>query len=93
MKYSSDRPKFELQQQTYSELELLPMDVLLEKRPRLHFRLGLRWCWRHLLNLLLAELVLEERQEYLDHCWQQQPNSFNQATQTQFWRRFFWLIR
>ncbi len=92
MKYPSDRPTSELWQQTYSELELVPADVLVEKRSRFHLRLGISWCWRHLLNLLLAELVLEERQEYLDRCWQQAPVSPKHATQTQFWRHFLWLI-
>lgn len=56
--------------QVYRQLELISDAVVETDRVSAPFNFGLGWVWRKFIELLIAELIAEDRiTEYLDRCW------------------------
>lgn len=57
------------QWRSYQQLELIPEMISNPVDRANPFTSALNKLWRPLLNLLMDELVEEQRVEYLDRCW------------------------
>lgn len=71
--------------QAYQRLEMLPPQVT---RSAPTFTFGLGYLWRALLQLLVAELVEEQRVDYLERCLDEDKRRSSSALQ-----RFLTLIK
>jgi hypothetical protein len=79
------------QWEAYKQLELLP-DV---ERPNHHhapFKFGIERVWRTLISLLLDELVIEQKIDYLDRCWGSNDLGDGKRSPSQTLQRFLTLI-
>jgi hypothetical protein len=92
MQYFNERSTSQAQWQTYSQLELLPHYSQSRVQAGSLSLLGLGWIWRHFIRLLIAELVEEQRQEYLDRCFSQDLAREELQSPTQSLKRLLWLM-
>ncbi|MCA1995528.1 hypothetical protein [Leptodesmis sichuanensis] len=80
MTFSGGKLTSNSQWRTYQELELIPETVANPASQAKPLVSTLNLLWRALLDLLLDELVEEQRVEYLDRCWA--LNEFGERTQS-----------
>jgi hypothetical protein len=93
MRFLEHRAASRLQWHAYKQMELIP-----EPRPNpadqsSPLTSGLNLLWRALLNLLVAELIAEQREvEYLDRCWLLNESDEQQQSLSNSLQRFWMLI-
>jgi hypothetical protein len=78
--------------ETYKKLELIPDRICKPNISKSHFLFGLGSAWHILLSLLIAELIEEQRVEYLERCWQINESKSNSANKTNFFQKLWTLM-
>jgi hypothetical protein len=69
MKFLGNNSTSSDQWQVYKQLELIPDAAVRPANRTGYLTSGPSLLWRSLVNLLLDELIKEQRVEYLDRCW------------------------
>jgi hypothetical protein len=95
MQYSSNHPTNNLDWQPYRWHIYRRLELISDSVPEPHssaFKFGLGFLWRGLLSLLAAELVDEQRVEYLDRCWARDETELMHQSPTATLQRLWTLM-
>jgi hypothetical protein len=80
------------QWEAYKQLELVPDTVDRPDNNRVPFKFGIDRVWHTLIELLLDELVTEQKADYLDRCWRSNDLGDGNRSLSQTLKRFLTLI-
>jgi hypothetical protein len=78
--------------ENYKQLELIPDRICKPNTNKFRFLFGLGSAWHILLSLLIAELIEEQRVEYLERCWKINESKSNSENKTNFFRKLWTLM-
>jgi hypothetical protein len=92
MKFLNSKSTTSSQWKIYKQLEMIPNSIPNPFNRANYFNSALNLGWRPLLNLLIDELIEEQRVDYLERCWSSNEFEEDKKSQSNSLHKFFVLI-